>query len=149
MEKKESSNKNQGNGEEFEPTITAFLCKWCAYAGADLAGVSRLEYPPNIIPIQIPCTGRLDPQFVVKALKDGSDGVLVGGCHTPNDCHYISGNYKALKRIALLKKYLEQLGINPNRIRLEWVSATEGVKFARVVKEFTDELKKLGPLELE
>jgi len=134
--------------EDFEPRITAFLCRWCAYAGADLAGVSRLEYPPNIIPIMVPCSGRIDPQFILLALKNGSDGVLIGGCHTPNDCHYISGNFKALKRFALLRKYLKQLGINPNRVRLEWISATEGKKFSQVVKEFTEFLKKLGPLKL-
>lgn len=133
---------------DFEPKIVAFLCRWCAYAGADLAGVSRLEYPPNVVPILIPCSGRVDPQYVLLAFKNGADGVLIGGCHTPNDCHYISGNYKALKRYALLKKYLEQIGINPNRIKLEWISATEGQKFARVIEEFTEELKRLGPLKL-
>ena len=132
----------------FEPKIVAFLCRWCAYAGADLAGVSRLEYPPNVVPILMPCSGRVDSQYVLLAFRNGADGVLIGGCHTPNDCHYISGNYKALKRYALLRKYLEQIGINPNRIRLEWISATEGQKFARVIKEFTEELKKLGPLKL-
>ena len=134
--------------DNHEPKIVAFLCRWCAYAGADLAGVSRLEYPPNITPILVPCSGRIDPQFILLALKNGADGVFIGGCHTPNDCHYISGNYKALKRYALLKQYLKQLGINPKRIRLEWVSATEGAKFARVIKEFTEELKKLGPLHV-
>ncbi len=136
------------NHEEFEPRIVAFLCRWCAYAGADLAGVSRLEYPPNVIPILVPCSGRVDPQYILLAFKNGADGVLIGGCHTPNDCHYVSGNYKALKRYALLKKYLEQIGINPARVRLEWISATEGQKFARVIREFTEELKKLGPLRL-
>jgi len=134
--------------DDFEPKIVAFLCRWCAYAGADLAGVSRLEYPPNVVPILMPCSGRVDSQYVLLAFRNGADGVLIGGCHTPNDCHYISGNYKALKRYALLRKYLEQIGINPNRIRLEWISATEGQKFARVIKEFTEELKKLGPLKL-
>lgn len=135
-----------GNG--FEPKIVAFLCRWCAYAGADLAGVSRLEYPPNVTPILVPCSGRVDSQYVLLALKNGADGVLIGGCHTPNDCHYISGNYKALKRYALLKNYLKQIGINPRRIRLEWISATEGQKFATVIKEFTEELRMLGPLKI-
>ena len=134
--------------ENFEPKIVAFLCRWCAYAGADLAGVSRLEYPPNVTPILVPCTGRIDAQFILLALKNGADGVLIGGCHTPNDCHYLAGNYKALKRYALLRVYLKQIGINPKRVRLEWISATEGTKFARVIKEFTDELKKLGPLKV-
>ena len=132
----------------FEPRIIAFLCRWCAYAGADLAGVSRLEYPPNIVPILMPCSGRVDAQYVLLAFKNGADGVLIGGCHTPNDCHYISGNYKALKRYALLRKYLKDIGINPKRLRIEWISATEGQKFARVIEEFTNELKKLGPLKL-
>ena len=132
----------------FEPKIVAFLCRWCAYAGADLAGVSRIEYPHNVTPILVPCSGRVDSQYVLLALKNGADGVFIGGCHTPNDCHYISGNYKALKRYALLKKYLQQLGINPRRIRLEWISATEGQKFAKVIKEFTEELKMLGPLKI-
>jgi len=134
--------------ENFEPKIVAFLCRWCAYAGADLAGVSRLEYPPNVVPILVPCSGRVDPQFILLAFKNGADGVLIGGCHTPNDCHYVAGNYKALKRYALLKKYLEQLGINSKRLRLEWISATEGIKFSRVVSEFTQEIKKLGPLRI-
>jgi len=134
--------------DNFEPKIIGFLCKWCGYAGADLAGVSRLEYPANIIPIQVPCTGRIDVQFILEAFKNGADGVLIAGCHTPNDCHYMSGNYKALKRIALLKKLLEQLGIDPRRVRLEWISATEGKKFAEVVKEFVEEIKKLGPLQM-
>lgn len=135
------------DNENFEPKIVAFLCKWCAYSGADLAGVSRLEYPPNVIPILVPCSGKVDMQFILKAFKEGADGVFIGGCHTPNDCHYISGNYKALKRFALMRKYLEQLGINSKRIRLEWISATEGVKFAKVMKEFVEEIKKLGPLQ--
>ncbi|MEX0568143.1 MAG: hydrogenase iron-sulfur subunit [Candidatus Njordarchaeota archaeon] len=132
--------------EEWEPRIIAFLCKYCASAGADLAGVSRLKYPPNVIPITVPCSGRVDMQFVMKAFKEGADGVFIGGCHTPNDCHFLRGNFKALKRVALMKKMLEQLGINPDRLRLEWISATEGAKFARVMTEFVEQIKKLGPL---
>ncbi|MCD4783439.1 MAG: hydrogenase iron-sulfur subunit [Candidatus Eremiobacteraeota bacterium] len=130
----------------FEPRIVAFLCKWCAGAGADLAGVSRLQYAPNAVPIMFNCTGRLDPTFVLKAFTQGADGVFIGGCH-PGDCHYLTGNYNALKRVILLEKVLVQFGINPRRLRLEWVSASEGNKFARVMNEFSAEIKKLGPLE--
>lgn len=132
--------------EKWEPRIVAFLCKYCASAGADLAGVSRLKYPPNVIPITVPCSGRVDMQFVMKAFKEGADGVFIGGCHTPNDCHFLRGNFKTLKRVALMKKMLEQLGINPNRLRLEWISATEGAKFAKVMTEFVEQIRKLGPL---
>ncbi|MDH5375761.1 MAG: hydrogenase iron-sulfur subunit [Candidatus Bathyarchaeota archaeon] len=135
--------------EDFEPKIIGFLCNWCAYAGADLAGVSRIQYPPNIRIIRVMCSGRIDPAFILEALKDGADGVLVAGCHLPSDCHYISGNFKALRRIKLLKKVLEQFGIEPERVRLEWVSASEGDKFASVVKNMVGEIKKLGPNPLK
>ena len=131
--------------EEFEPKIIGFLCNWCAYAGADLAGVSRIQYPPNIRIVRVMCSGRVDPSFILEALKDGADGVLVAGCHLPSDCHYISGNFKALRRIKLLKKVLEQFGIEPERVRLEWISASEGEKFAAVVKDMVEEIKKIGP----
>ncbi|MCD5408950.1 hydrogenase iron-sulfur subunit [Candidatus Bipolaricaulota bacterium] len=131
-----------GNG--FEPRIVAFLCRWCSYAGADLAGTSRIKYPPNIVPIRVPCSGRVDPQWVLDAFERGADGVLIGGCH-PGDCHYVSGNYKARRRIYLLKKILPELGIEPERVRLEWVSASEGQKFAQVVAVFVEELRALGP----
>ena len=131
--------------EEFEPKIIGFLCNWCAYAGADLAGVSRIQYPPNIRIVRVMCSGRVDPSFILEALKDGADGVLVAGCHLPSDCHYISGNFKALRRIKLLKKVLEQFGIEPERVRLEWISASEGDKFAVVVKDMVDQIKKIGP----
>ncbi|MCD6485007.1 MAG: hydrogenase iron-sulfur subunit [Candidatus Odinarchaeota archaeon] len=130
------------------PKIIAFLCNWCAYAGADLAGVSRLEYPHNVVPIRVMCSGRVDPQFVLSAFKKGADGVLIGGCH-PGDCHYISGNYKTYKRYLLLKRTLPELGINPERLRLEWINATEGAKFAKVVKEFVETLKHLPPIKEE
>lgn len=130
---------------EFEPKIVGFLCNWCAYAGADLAGVSRMQYPPNIRIVRVMCSGRVDPSFILEALKDGADGVLVAGCHLPSDCHYISGNFKALRRIKLLKKVLEQFGIEPERVRLEWISASEGDKFATVVKDMVDQIKKIGP----
>ena len=132
---------------DFEPKIVAFLCRWCAYAGADLAGTSRLQYPPNVVPIRVPCSGRVEPAWVVDALVKGADGVLIGGCH-PGDCHYVSGNYKARRRVYLLKKILPELGIEPERVRLEWVSATEGKRFAEVVADFVAQLKELGPLSV-
>ena len=135
--------------EDFEPKIIGFLCNWCAYAGADLAGVSRIQYPPNIRIIRVMCSGRVDPSFILEALKDGADGVLVAGCHLPSDCHYISGNFKALRRIMLLKKVLQQFGIEPERVRLEWISASEGDKFATVVKDMVEKIKKLGPNPLK
>jgi len=134
---------------EFEPKIIGFLCNWCAYAGADLAGISRIQYPPNIRIIRVMCSGRIDPLFVLEALKNGADGVLIGGCHLPSDCHYLSGNFKALRRVLLLKKVLTQFGIEPERVRIEWISASEGDKFAKVVKEMVEELKKLGPNPLK
>ena len=129
----------------FEPKIIGFLCNWCSYAGADLAGVSRIQYPPNIRIIRVMCSGRIDPSFVLEAFKDGADGVLVAGCHLPSDCHYISGNFKAQRRISLLRKVLANFGIEPQRLRLEWISASEGDKFASVVKSMVEDLKKLGP----
>lgn len=129
----------------FEPKIIGFLCNWCAYAGADLAGVSRIQYPTNIMIIRVMCSGRIDPAFVLEAFKDGADGVLVAGCHLPSDCHYISGNFKALRRITLLKRVLKDFGVEPERLRLEWVSASEGDKFASVVRDMVEQLKKLGP----
>ncbi len=131
----------------FEPRIVAFLCRWCAGAGADLAGTSRIAYPSNAVPIRVNCSGRVEPEWVMEAFRSGADGVLIGGCH-PGDCHYVSGNYKTRRRIYLLKKLLGELGIAPERVRLEWVSATEGAKFARVMTEFVAELKELGPLSV-
>ena len=133
---------------EFKPKIIAFLCNWCSYAGADLAGVSRIQYPPSIRVVRVMCSGRLNPAFIFDAFKNGADGVLVAGCH-PGDCHYIAGNYKAQRRILLLKKVLEGFGIEPERLRLEWVSASEGDKFARIVQDMTDEIRKLGPNPLK
>jgi F420-non-reducing hydrogenase iron-sulfur subunit len=133
----------------FEPKIIGFLCNWCSYAGADLAGVSRIQYPPNIRIIRVMCSGRIDPAFILEAFKDGADGVLVGGCHLPSDCHYISGNFKAVRRISLLKKVLGEFGIEPERVRLEWISASEGDKFAAVVRDMTEQIKKLGPSQVK
>jgi len=130
---------------EFDPKIVGFLCNWCSYAGADLAGVSRIQYPPNIRIVRVMCSGRVDPAFILEAFKSGADGVLVAGCHLPADCHYISGNFKAYRRVTLLKKLLQQFGIEPERLRLEWVSASEGDRFATIIKDMVKEIKKLGP----
>ena len=131
--------------EHFEPKIIGFLCRWCSYTGADLAGTSRMQYPANLSGIRVMCSGRVDPTFVVKALAEGADGVLIAGCH-PGDCHYGEGNYKTMRRYPMLMELLAQFGIEPERVRLEWISASEGEKFAEVVKEFAEQLKGLGPL---
>ena len=131
--------------DEFEPNIVAFLCNWCSYAGADLAGTSRIQYPPNVKIIRVMCSGRVNPMFVVNALQQGADGVLIGGCH-PGDCHYVQGNYFARRRITVLKKLLEYLGIDERRVRMTWVSAAEGQKFADVIKEVTDDIREIGPM---
>jgi F420-non-reducing hydrogenase iron-sulfur subunit len=133
--------------ESFEPKVVGFLCNWCSYTGADLAGTARMVYAPNVRIIRVMCSGRVDPQFVLKAFSEGADGVLISGCH-PGDCHYQEGNYQALKRHKLLNKVLEQFGIEQDRFRLEWVSASEGAKFQQVCNEFTDQLRELGPLNL-
>ena len=130
----------------FEPKIVAFLCNWCSYAGADLAGTSRVQYAPNVKAIRVMCSGRVSPTFVIQALEVGADGVLVLGCH-PGDCHYLKGNYKALRRMTLLKEMLSQLGVDEKRVRLDWVSASEGTRFASVVNEMTDTVKALGPFK--
>ena len=134
--------------KEFEPNIIGFLCNWCSYAGADLAGTSRMKYPPNIKSIRVMCSGRVDPVFVLEALRKGADGVLIGGCH-PGDCHYQSGNYKANRRMKLLKKLLEEMAIDPGRVRFEYISASEGAKFASVATEFVEQLKKMVPNPLK
>ena len=132
---------------EFEPKIVGFLCNWCAYSGADLAGVSRMKMAPNVRSIRVMCTGRVDPTFVLKAFASGADGVLIGGCH-PGDCHYAEGNYKALRRSVFLKRMLKEQGIDPRRLRIEWISASEGDRYARVVDEMTETIRELGPLNL-
>lgn len=129
---------------EFKPRIVGFLCNWCSYAGADLAGVSRIQYPPTLRIVRVMCSGRIGPAFILEAFRSGADGVLIAGCH-PGDCHYLSGNYKAQRRFFTLKKVLEQLGLEPGRLRLEWISASEGDRFATVIKDMTKEIKKLGP----
>ncbi|MCK4784000.1 MAG: hydrogenase iron-sulfur subunit [Desulfobacteraceae bacterium] len=130
-----------GNG--YEPKIVAFLCRWCSYAGADLAGVSRLIYPPNVIPMRVNCSGRVDAGMVTEVLAKGADGVLIGGCH-PGDCHYVNGNYKTRRRVQLLKAALEQAGVNPERVHLEWISASEGGKFQKTVEGFTYKASGIG-----
>lgn len=144
IDKEKVQTKVASMNENFEPNIIGFLCNWCAYAGADLAGTSRIKYPPNMKSIRVMCSGRVEPVFIIESLKNGADGVLVAGCH-PGDCHYQSGNYKTNRRIILLKKLLGQLGINPNRVRFEYVSASEGHKFAETVTEFVDDLRTIGP----
>jgi F420-non-reducing hydrogenase iron-sulfur subunit len=131
--------------EQFEPKIVAFLCRWCAYTGADLAGTSRTPYPASVSPIRVMCSGRVDPTLVIEALAEGADGVLIAGCHL-GDCHYEEGNYKTMRRYPALVNLLEQFGIERDRVRLEWISASEGEKFAAVVKDLTDRLRALGPL---
>jgi F420-non-reducing hydrogenase iron-sulfur subunit len=129
---------------DFQPRIIAFLCNWCSYAGADLTGTSRIQYSPNVKALRVNCSSRVDPTFVIKALMSGADGVLVAGCH-PGDCHYKSGNLYTRRRVMMLKTLLETIGIPPDRLRLEWVSASEAIKFASVVDSFVKEIQELGP----
>lgn len=130
---------------EFEPKIICFFCKWCTSAGADLAGTSRMKYPPNGVVIRTLCSSRIDTEHILLAFQKGSDGILIGGCH-PGDCHYQSGNYKTRRRVILLKKYLEQMGINSERLHLEWISASEGRKLAETMTKFTEFIRNLGPI---
>lgn len=128
----------------FEPRLVGILCNWCSYAGADLAGTARINYAPNLRIVRVMCSGRVEPEFVLEALRSGADGVLIAGCHL-GECHYQEGNYKALRRITLLKRTLAQLGVEPERVRLEWVSAAEGDRFAAIVNEMTEKVRALGP----
>lgn len=137
----ETANKN------WEPKIVAFFCNWCTYTAADMAGVSRMRYPENVRVIRVMCSGRVDPQFILAAFAKGADGVLLGGCH-PGDCHYVEGNYKALRRFKLLKKLTDQFGIENDRLRLEWISASEGEKVKTVIQDMVARIKALGPLRL-
>jgi coenzyme F420-reducing hydrogenase delta subunit len=130
--------------EVFEPRIIAFLCKWCSSAGSDLAGVSRMQYPANVVPIQVMCSGSVSPLYVLSAFNKGADGVLVSGCH-PGDCHYIKGNFYARRRIQLLKKLMDYIGVDDRRFKMSWVSAAEGAKFTQIIRDFTSELQPLGP----
>lgn len=129
----------------FEPRIVAFFCNWCTYLAADLAGTSRMKYPPNARVIRVMCSGRLDPQFMLKAFADGADGVLIGGCH-PGDCHYQEGNYKCLRRFHLLKRVVKEMGIEDDRFRLEWISASEGDRLRTVMIDMVEKVRALGPL---
>lgn len=137
--------KDSTKTDEWEPRIVAFFCNWCTYTAADLAGVSRMKYAPNVRIIRVMCSGRVDPQFVLEAFAKGADGVLIGGCH-PGDCHYVEGNYKMLRRFYLLKRLLCSMGIEESRFRLEWISASEGEKVKRVINDMVEKVKKLGPL---
>ncbi len=129
----------------FEPLIIGFTCNWCSYRAADLAGMSRIKYPPNVRLVRLMCSGRLDPTFIMKALQGGADGVLITGCH-PGECHYLEQNFKALRRIVLLKRVLKQFGVEPDRVRLVWASAAEGVRFAKEVGNYVETVRALGPL---
>lgn len=135
------------NREKWEPEIVGFLCNWCSYAGADLAGTSRTEYPPHVKIVRVPCSGRVNPLFVLKCLTNGADGVLISGCHI-GDCHYSEGNYYARRRFNVLKKFLDYMGIDPRRFQMSWVSASEGQKWAEVVTKLVDEIKQAGPNQL-
>ena len=130
--------------KNWEPKIIGFLCNWCSYTGADLAGTSRLQYPPNVRVIRLMCSSRVNPQLVLKAFQEGADGVLVSGCH-PGDCHYIEGNYHARRKLTMLSDLLEHMGLEKQRFQVSWVSASEGPKFADVIKRFTDQVTELGP----
>lgn len=131
--------------KQFEPLVIGFTCNWCSYRAADLAGMSRLKYPPNVRLMRLMCSGRLDPTFIIKALQGGADGVLITGCH-PGECHYLEQNYKALRRYMMLKRTLKQFGVEPERVKLIWASAAEGVRFANEVKKMVDGVRELGPL---
>jgi coenzyme F420-reducing hydrogenase delta subunit len=131
---------------DFEPNIVAFLCNWCSYAGADLAGTSRISYPSNVRVIRVMCSGRVNPLFVMNALQEGADGVLISGCH-PGDCHYMHGNYYARRRFNLMRNFLEYLGVEPDRVRMSWVSASEGAKWKEVIEEVVGGIKDIGPMD--
>ena len=131
--------------DRFEPVIVGFTCNWCSYRAADLAGTARVKYPPNIRLIRLMCSGRLDPTFVLKALANGADGVLVSGCH-PGECHYLEQNYKALRRFHMMKRLLEEFGVEPGRLKLVWASAAEGVQLAKAITQMVEEVRALGPL---
>ncbi|UCC94351.1 MAG: hydrogenase iron-sulfur subunit [Candidatus Omnitrophota bacterium] len=136
------------SSSRFEPKIVGFICKWCTSAAADLAGVSRLKYQPNVVSLRVMCSSRVDPEHILQAFKGGADGVLVGGCH-PGDCHYQVGNYQTRKRIMMLLEILKDMGISPTRLRLEWISASEGAKFQDTMNEFINTIRELGPLGLK
>ena len=134
---------------KFNPEIICFACTWCTYAGADLAGTSKFQYPPDLRIVRVMCTGRINPEFILEAFKNGADGVFIGGCRPPSDCHYVNGNLKARNRVLMLKALLEQLGMEPQRLRLEWISASEGEEFSKKVTEFVEQIESLGPNPLK
>jgi coenzyme F420-reducing hydrogenase delta subunit len=144
MDNKQAITEKQETTTAWEPKITAFVCNWCTYAGADLAGTSRMEYRPNVRIIKLPCTGRIDPLFIIKAFEKEADGVLVSGCH-PGDCHYTTGNYHARRRWIAFKNLIEFVGIDMRRLRFSWVSASEAIKWVDLINNITDEVKELGP----
>ncbi len=137
----------EDNKKDWNPKIIAFLCNWCSYAGADLAGVSRMQYPPNVRIIRVPCSGRISPLHILAALRSGADGVLVSGCH-PGDCHYISGNLIARRRFSMLKEFLGHVGISPERVQFSWVSAAEGARFAGLIQKVVEDVKRIGPTQI-
>lgn len=144
MSVNESTVTNMKEDAAWEPKIVAFLCNWCSYAGADLAGVSRMKYPANVRIIRVPCSSRVNPQFILRAFQNGADGVLVAGCH-PGDCHYVTGNYFTRRRLMLFKRLMEYVGLEPERLKVRWVSASEGERFATTIKEMVEGIKPLGP----
>jgi coenzyme F420-reducing hydrogenase delta subunit len=139
---------NKENKKDWTPKIVAFLCNWCSYAGADLAGVSRMQYAPDIRVIRVPCSGRVNPLYILSALNRGADAVLVSGCH-PGDCHYISGNLVARRKFSMLKNFLEHVGIEPERVQFSWVSASEGARFAALVEKVVEDVKRIGPSKFQ
>jgi F420-non-reducing hydrogenase iron-sulfur subunit len=139
---------SENTNEQWSPRIVAFFCNWCTYTASDLAGVSRLRYAPSTRVIRVMCSGRIEPAFILEAFIDGADGVLIGGCH-PGDCHYSEGNYKCLRRYRLLQRYIEQMGIEKDRMRLEWISASEGKRLQEVINEMTETLVQLGPSRIK
>jgi F420-non-reducing hydrogenase iron-sulfur subunit len=136
-----------GNGANFEPRIVGFLCNWCTYAAADTAGISRMDQPANVDVIRVMCSGRVDPVFILKAFAEGADGVIVSGCHPPNDCHYSNGTYKTFRRMPLVEALLDQYGIEKERFHWGWISGAEAPKWAQLVNAFTDQVRDLGPLD--
>lgn len=146
MTDKDNKNSSSENAQRFEPKIAAFVCNWCTYSGADLAGVSRLHYESNVRIIKLPCTGAIEPMFLIKAFEKGADGILVSGCH-PGDCHYIAGNYHARRRWTVFVKLLEFCGIDRERVQFSWISASEGKKWVEIINDVTDKVRNLGPFE--
>jgi F420-non-reducing hydrogenase iron-sulfur subunit len=136
------------NNEQWSPKIVAFFCNWCTYTASDLAGVSRLRYAPSTRVVRVMCSGRIEPEFILEAFAKGADGILIGGCH-PGDCHYAEGNYKCLRRYKLLQRYLKQMGVEMDRLRLEWISAAEGKRLQEVVNEMTETIRLLGPSKIK